>query len=707
MFRKRHPLLPVCCLILLLQAGCGGGTRTQGDHRQDTMHTHTNRLIGETSPYLLQHAHNPVDWHPWGEEAFARARAERKLVLVSIGYSSCHWCHVMERECFENDSIAALMNEHYVCIKVDREERPDVDQVYMTAVQLMSQRGGWPLNCFTLPDGRPVFGGTYFPPEQWTRVLRDLHATWVADPGRVEQYAERLHTGVREAGLIQPGTTAEAFDPRVLEGMVQAMDSTFDNVDGGADRAPKFPMPNNYQFLLRYAWATDRADLKAHVELTLHKMALGGIHDQVGGGFARYSVDGIWKVPHFEKMLYDNAQLISLYSQAYQATGHQLYRDVVERATGFVERELCSAEGACYSALDADSEGEEGRFYVWTRAELEAVLGKDMPFAEAYYNIDGAAAWEHGTNILLRTDADEDFAARTGRTPEEVRTTAARVNARLLEARSKRERPALDDKSLVSWNALMVTAWCDAYEVFGEQRWLANAQRTMQLLLTACRRPDGGLWHSYKDGKASINAYLEDHAFMLEALLALYGVTFDEAYLRTARDIAAYAIAHHLDEATGMFWFTSDLDPPLIVRVTEVHDQVIPASNSAMCKALFMLGHLYDDQRLIAISDRMLRNMLPGMPAQPSAHSNWGMALMMRTLPWYEVAITGPGALALRRDFAPHYIPNRMFLGTTTGSKLPLLAEKPLSAPAGIFVCEHKTCRLPVTRVEDAMALMR
>jgi uncharacterized protein YyaL (SSP411 family) len=704
MFRSPRSLLPACWLVLLLAAGCGSDTT--GVQRQDTMHAHTNRLIHETSPYLLQHAHNPVDWHPWGEEAFAKARAEKKLVLVSIGYSSCHWCHVMERECFENDSLAALMNQHYVCIKVDREERPDVDQVYMSAVQLMTQRGGWPLNCFTLPDGRPVYGGTYFPPQQWAQVLRDLHATWTDDPARVEQYAARLHEGVRQNGLITPNEAPAPFDRRDLERMVQVMDSSFDNVDGGADRAPKFPMPNNYQFLLRYAWATGRPDLKAHVELTLRKMALGGIHDQVGGGFARYSVDGIWKVPHFEKMLYDNAQLISLYSQAYQATGEALYKEVVQRAIGFVERELMGPDGACYSALDADSEGEEGRFYVWTREELQRTLGSDMPFAEAYYNIGGAGAWEHGTNILLRTEEDEAFAARTARSLEDVRNTAARVNARLLEARNTRERPALDDKSLVSWNALMVTAWCDAYEVLGEQRWLANAQRTMQLLLTMCRRPDGGLWHSFKDGKASINGYLEDHAFVLEALLALYGVTFDEAYLRTAREIAEYAVAHHLDEATGMCWFTSDLDPPLIARQMEVHDNVIPASNSALCKALFTLGHLYGAERLIAISDRMQHNVVPEMTTHPSGHSNWAMALMMRTFPWYEVAITGPDALALRKAFGPHYIPNRMFLGTIQGSTLPLLAERTGHGITRIHVCENKTCRIPVNTVNEALAQM-
>jgi uncharacterized protein YyaL (SSP411 family) len=697
---------PIIALLgsAALAHGCHG---TGNEHATalETMHAHTNRLIGSSSPYLLQHAHNPVDWYPWGDEAFEKARAEHKLVLVSIGYSSCHWCHVMERECFENDSIAALMNDRYVCIKVDREERPDIDQIYMAAVQLMTGRGGWPLNCFTLPDGRPVYGGTYFPPQQWVQVLNDLSTTWKTDTAKVEAYAKRLHDGVKQSDLIEVNTDRSDLSRRDLARMVQVMDSSFDSIDGGSGHAPKFPMPNNYEFLLRYAWLAKDAALKAHVDVTLHKMALGGIYDQVGGGFARYSTDAIWKVPHFEKMLYDNAQLVSLYAQAYQATKEPLYREVVEGTIGFVERELMSAEGACYSALDADSEGEEGLFYLWSEEELKSTLGAELPFARKYYALDDRGKWEHGKYILLRPVDDATVARETGMSPVEVRAKAKRMNALLLAERSKRVRPALDDKSLTSWNALMVSAWCHAHEALGNDEYLRSAERTMRLLLDKCHRADGGLWHSYKDGKATINGYVEDHAFMIEALIALYQNTFDETWLNHARDLADHTIAHYLDPATGMFFFTSDLDPPLIARKFEVTDNVIPASNSAMCRALHTLGELFDNAEYSAISAKQLNNVYPQLDRYPSGFSNWAQAVLPRVFPCYEIAITGPDALRLRQEFTPHYLPNRVFMGTTSTSTLPLLQEKSIGGST-IFVCENKVCRLPVTTVAEALKLM-
>ena len=670
------------------------------------MATHTNRLIHESSPYLLQHAHNPVDWYPWGEEAFAKARAENKLMLVSIGYSSCHWCHVMERESFENEAVAAVMNEHFVCIKVDREERPDVDQVYMTAVQLMTGRGGWPLNCFALADGRPVFGGTYFNPQQWTKVLEDLNGTWQRDPQRVVAYAEQLRTGVAAQGLVDPPEETAEFDRSDLEGLVNAWSTTFDKVHGGPDKAPKFPMPNNYEFLLRYAFLTHDEELKQHVALTLDKMALGGIFDQVGGGFARYSTDVLWKAPHFEKMLYDNAQLVSLYSQAYQAFGNPLYKAAVERTLAFIEREMTSPEGAFFSALDADSEGEEGLFYVWQKDELERVLGTEYDLAAAYYNVGGAGLWEHGRNILLRRMPDKDFAAEFGISEPELEERTAAINARLLAARKDRTPPGLDDKSLTSWNALMISGYCDAYEVFGRNEWKERAIASMELLLAKCKRDNGGLWHLYKDGKASINGYLEDYSFTTEALLDLYGTTFEERWLNEAHSLAEHAIRHFHDAGNGMFHFTSDLDPALIARPIELNDNVVPASNSSMAKALFRLGQLFDDQRYLDLSDRMLRTMVPRMAGYPAGHSNWAELMLAHVFPYAEIAITGPEALALRAQFAPHYLPNRQFLGSTTTSELPLLKGKTLPGST-IFVCENKTCRLPVPTVKEALLELR
>lgn len=669
---------------------------------KDTARRHTNRLAQESSPYLLQHAHNPVDWYPWGEEAFAKAREERKLMLVSVGYSSCHWCHVMERECFEDEALAKLMNANYVCIKVDREERPDVDQVYMTAVQLMTQRGGWPLNCFTLPDGRPIYGGTYFPPAQWSKVLTELHTTWQSDPERVMEYATRLTKGIASTDLVEPASPDAELSQDQLSDMLAKWEPLMDHTYGGPDKAPKFPLPNNYEFLLRYARLSKDRALEQHVELTLDKMALGGIFDQVGGGFARYSTDVLWKVPHFEKMLYDNAQLVSLYSQAYQAFKKPLYRDTVERTLEFLFREMHGTDGAFFSALDADTEGEEGKYYVWTKDQLMAVLGPDYDLAAAFYNVNERGHWEHGNHILLRHTDDVGFATEFGIGESELKERVAGINSRLLEARNKRPRPGLDDKALTSWNALMVKGLCDAYEAFGKAEWLAEAERTMELLLSTCRRSNGGLWHSLKDGKASINGYLEDYCFCLEALLALYSVTCNERWITEAQALAEHAIRHFHDKTSGLFHFTSDLDPPLITRPRELHDNVIPASNSSMAKALHILGTLLDEEHYLAISRHMLVTMADNMTGFPSGHSNWAQLMLMHVFPCPEIAITGPDALRLRGEFSEHYLPNRIFLGSTMRSELPLLKDKFLPAST-IFVCVDKACQLPVPTVAEAL----
>ncbi|HMQ76756.1 MAG TPA: thioredoxin domain-containing protein [Flavobacteriales bacterium] len=701
-------LLPGCAALLLSAGGCGGGgTDDPGSMNDSTAHRHTNRLVHESSPYLLQHAHNPVDWYPWGQEAFDSARAQNKLVLISVGYSSCHWCHVMERESFENDSIAELMNERFICIKVDREERPDVDQVYMGAVQLMTGRGGWPLNCFALPDGRPVYGGTYFAPAQWRQLLQDLGTTWAQEPDRVRSYADRLQQGIAELDLVVLNEDPAPFSRKELDRFVDAWEKQFDNEHGGPDRAPKFPMPNNYLFLLQQAWLTNDPALKAHVKLTLDRMARGGLFDQVGGGFARYSTDVLWKVPHFEKMLYDNAQLVSLYSQAWKAYGDPEHRRVVERTLAFLEREMRSPEGAYFSALDADSEGEEGRFYVWTEEELRTVLGTDHELAMKLYAVGGEGLWEHGRNILLRPVDDSTFAQRNGMDPAALRTRIDAINTKLLEARAGRERPGLDDKALVSWNALTVQAYADAYEALGTPAYLEQAKRTMALLLGRCRRPDGGLWHSYKNGKATINGYLEDYCFTIEALLALYGVTFDEAHVREAEKLAEYAIAHFHDSTSAMFHFTSDLDPPLVARRKEVNDNVIPASNSSMAKGLFLLGHLLDRPRYLALSEQMLQNVKGQMDSYPGGYSNWALLMQAHVFPFHEIAITGPDAQALRLGFGRHYVPNAVFLGGPAASTLPLLEGKLLPGASTIYVCQNKTCRMPVGTVDEALRQLR
>ncbi len=669
-------------------------------------HKHTNQLINATSPYLLQHAHNPVDWYPWGEEAFEKAKQEDKLVLISIGYSACHWCHVMERESFENEEIAALMNEKFVCIKVDREERPDVDQIYMTAVQLMQQRGGWPLNCFTLPDGRPMYGGTYFPPDSWKDLLNQLHNVYETDSMKVIEYADNLTNGIQQSELLPKVEGEVAFEPSQLANMVDQWKSGFDNKEGGPNRAPKFPLPNNYQFLLEYYHHTKDEQLLEHIELTLDKMAYGGIYDQVGGGFARYSTDVLWKVPHFEKMLYDNAQLVSLYAEAYQATGKMLYKQVVYETLEYIAREMTAKEGAFYSALDADSEGEEGKFYVWSEEELKTLLGDDFEVTKDYYNVNAKGKWE-GHYILLRKDSNEEVAQKHGLTTDELAQKITSIKATLLKARESRIRPGLDDKSLTSWNALMLKGYVDAYQVFDEQAFLDAAEKSAQFILHQQRRTDGGLNHSYKAGKSTINGYLEDYCFTIEALIALYEATFDEKWLYEAKQLADYTIDHFYDEATGLFYFTSDVDPPLIARKTEVSDNVIPASNSSMAKGLSLLGHYFDNERYNAIAQQMLKNIYQYMPNYGSGYSNWGLLAMQYTYPFYEVAITGKEVHDRRKELNAYYVPNKMLIGSIKESKLPLLEMKLMKGQTTIYVCQNKVCQLPVTAISEALKQMK
>ena len=672
-----------------------------------TKHAHTNRLIDETSPYLLQHAHNPVDWYPWGDEALAKAKAENKLILVSVGYSACHWCHVMERECFEDEEVAALMNKNFVCVKVDREERPDVDQIYMNAVQLMNQRGGWPLNCFTLPDGRPIYGGTYFPKDNWMGLLDQLHQVFTNDSAKVYEYATRLTEGIQQSELLPKRAEAISYTPELLHNAVSAWKKQFDQKEGGPNRAPKFPLPNNYQFLLHYQQMSGDDQLMEHITLTLDKMALGGIYDQAGGGFARYSTDALWKVPHFEKMLYDNAQLVSLYAQAYQATGDALYKEVVYETLSFTERELMSEEGVFYSALDADSEGEEGKFYIWTKDELKEMLGEDFDFAKDYYNINPTGFWEHGNYILLRQEKDETYADGHGMTVAEVKASANRVKEKVMAVREGRIRPGLDDKSLTSWNALMLKGYVDAYLVFGEERFLEVALRNADFILNKQQREDGGLNHSYKAGRSTINGYLEDYCFTIEAFLSLYEATFDEKWLERAKQLADYTIAHFYDETSGMFYFTSDIDPPLIARKTEVNDNVIPASCSSLAKGLFLLGHYYDNADYRAYADQMLRNIHDQIPGYGSGYSNWGILHLWNSYPFHEVAMVGADASTRRTELMAQYLPNKLLIGSRGESALPLLEGKFVEGETMIYVCENRVCQLPVTSTEEAIKQMR
>lgn len=661
-----------------------------------------NRLINQSSPYLLQHANNPVDWFPWGEEALSKAMTENKLILVSIGYSACHWCHVMEHESFEDEEVAEIMNKYFVCIKIDREVRSDIDQIYMNAVQLMTGAGGWPLNCFCLPDQRPIYGGTYFRKNDWKNLLKNLAEFWKKKPDEAIEYAVRLTDGIQQSENVIKKVGSVEYTVQDLLSIFEPWKRSFDLVDGGFNRAPKFPMPNNWQFMLRYAHLMKDDAAHTAVRVTLQKMAFGGIYDQIGGGFARYSVDGKWHVPHFEKMLYDNAQLVSLYSEAYQYTPDSLYKDVVYESLAFIERKLTSPEGGYYSALDADSEGVEGKFYTFTKSELIEILGDDADWFCNYYQVTEAGNWEEEhTNILMRKFDDTVFASELGIDTSELKTKIDVLKSKVLLARSSRVRPGLDDKILAAWNGMMLKAYTDAYRVFGEEKFiekaLKNADFIFQKLFINNR-----LQRVYPfDNDDWKGAFLDDYAFIIEALIGLYEVTFEEVYLKKAKDLTDISIIEFYDPESGMFYYTSASGEQLIARKLELMDNVIPASNSVMANNLFKLGHFFDDQTYLDMSDQMLRNIHPNIKTYASAYSNWASLLMYKIFGLYEIAITGSASDGKRKEIEKYYIPNKILLGGTTGT-LPLLNDK-WHAETKVYVCRNKTCLLPVKEVIDAI----
>jgi len=664
-----------------------------------------NRLANSASPYLLQHANNPVDWYPWVTEALQKAKDENKLILVSIGYSACHWCHVMEHESFEDEQVAAVMNEYFVCIKVDREERPDVDQIYMSAVQLMTGRGGWPLNCICLPDQRPIYGGTYFRKNDWVSLLFNLADFYKQKPKEAEEYAVKLTDGIRQYESVKFIDSQPEYTKEDLETILKNWERYFDRVEGGIGNAPKFPMPNNWQFLMRYAFLMQDDDVAQQVKLTLHKMAFGGIYDHIGGGFARYSVDEHWHVPHFEKMLYDNAQLVALYSEAAVWRYDPLYLQIVDETILFVKRELTSPEGGFYSALDADSEGVEGKFYTFTKDEIEKILGPDADLFCIYYHVTDDGNWEEEeTNVFFRKEADQQLAEKLGLSEIDLVSKINILRDKVLEERSKRVRPGLDNKILTSWNGLMLKGLCEAYRVFHKPEYLELALQNAQFITDNMIDADGRINRIYnkknQHGSTPV-AFLDDYANLIDAFIALYEVTFDEDWLQKAKALTDRAIKHYYDNETGVFYFTAADDEQLIARKSEIMDSVIPASNSAMANNLKTLGLLFDNEYYAEISAQLLRNVVGQIAKYGSSYSNWCSLLLNEIFSINEVAIVGDQAETLRVEMEKKYIPNKIILGGTKGS-LPLLQDK-FAASTRIFVCKDKTCGLPSENTEEAL----
>ena len=665
------------------------------------MEDYTNDLINETSPYLLQHAHNPVNWVAWSDDAFERAKKENKLVLISVGYSACHWCHVMEHESFEDKEVAALMNKFFISVKVDREERPDVDQVYMTAVQLMTQQGGWPLNCFCLPDGRPIYGGTYFPKDQWIHILKSLHFTFQNDFEKVEEYASKLHEGVQRAELIQKNETEIQFNIEKLRELVFRWSKLFDGINGGDSKAPKFPLPQNYLFLLEYATQMDDQKVMEHVCLSLDKMAMGGIYDQVGGGFARYSVDMLWKVPHFEKMLYDNGQLIELYSKAYRITKSPLYKRVVDETVQWLEREMIADRGGLYSALDADTEGEEGKFYVWSERELAETLTNDFNWASDYFEMGYLSDWE-GNKVLMCSQTDEIFLKEKGWTEVFFDQELKKLKKRLLNIRSERVFPGIDDKVLTGWNAMTVKGLAHAAVIFDEPRYLDLGREIITTLLN--NQWDGNqLKRNFKNGYSTIDAFLEDYAHMIDGLIALHQADLEENWINAAVSLTEKAIQEFSDEKSGMFFFT-DSRSNLIARKMEINDNVIPSSNSVMAHNLFALGSLTGRMEWINRAEQMMYNVYDGMEMYGSGYSNWAMLLQRMITGQKEVVFAGNNVDEAISEFRGQIDIPFLLARVTESSTLSISQGRHSTDDLIIYVCEKGVCSLPVKSVAEAIS---
>lgn len=672
------------------------------------MHKFTNRLIESASPYLLQHAHNPVDWFEWGPEALEKARKEDKPILVSIGYSSCHWCHVMERESFENEPIAETMNELFVCIKVDREERPDIDAIYMDAVQALGVNGGWPLNVFLTPEQKPFFGGTYFAPPMWTQILRNIHTAFRQNRDTIENSAEELRLHLLRSDVQrfkQPTTNLSVRED--IDTIYKKLSAGFDDVWGGMDKAPKFVMPSVWHWLLRYYHLTNDQSALNHITLTLKKIAMGGIYDQVGGGFSRYSVDAHWFVPHFEKMLYDNAQLVELYSEAYAITRDEEFKTIVYETFEWLKREMTNAQGGFYSALDADSEGVEGKFYCWTKEELDTILGDDAHLINSFYSVSQQGNWEHGMNILIRNTPTEQFISEHNLSAVDWNKKLASIKQTLLNRRTPRIRPGLDDKVITAWNAMMICGLARAYQVFGDTKFLDAAIANIQFIennLTG----DGHFLRSWKNKASTVPAFLDDYAYLVAAYCELYQSTFDESWIQKANALMKFTIINFFDEHDGYFHYSAKNAEKLIATKKEIFDNVIPASNSVMARNLLHLGSMLDNNDWKNLGTTMISDLSAIIKAEPNYMSNWAIGLAEFEQGLAEVVMVGKDAEAKRKEFHGHFSPFALVLGTTRQSELPLVADKKptKNIESPIYICYGNSCKPPVSSVHEALHLV-
>lgn len=676
-------------------------------------HKHTNALIKENSPYLLQHAHNPVNWQPWEDETLEKAKSENKLLIISVGYAACHWCHVMEAESFEDESVAEIMNADYINIKIDREERPDVDQAYMNAIQLMTGSGGWPMNVIALPDGRPVWGGTYFRKDQWKSSLSQIAALFKKDPEKLHEYADKLETGLKQMQLIPGNFQDEEFSREDFIPILKKWEQGFDHEYGGTRHAPKFIIPSNFEFLLRYSEHNKDRELKKYVVQSLNKISYGGIYDPIGGGFSRYSVDTKWHIPHFEKMLYDNAQLVSLYSHAFSAIKDNWYGEVVKQSLEFIKENLTDATGAFYSSLDADSlnpdgKMEEGAFYCWEKPELKKLLKDDFELFSDYYNINSFGKWEDEKYVLIRTLSDSEISEKYQISVQELLQKKKNWQKTLKKYRNKRDKPRLDDKQITSWNAMMLSGYLDAYKALNIPEYLETALKNAHFILERLVQTDGSLHHSFKNGKSRINGYLEDYALVIQAFLNLYQVTLDKNWLEKSKDLIIYSLDHFYDNKVNMFYFTSNTDRPLITRNMDYTDNVIPSSNSVMAKNLFLLSKYFENEDFLNTAKKMISKIRGQITEYPQGHSNWLDLKLNFSYPFYEIVVTGENAVAIINKLNSSYLPNSIIDGTTKEDSFsPLSKNRFKTGEDLIYVCTDGTCQLPVHSIKECLKLIK
>ncbi len=700
-----------------------------------------NRLQHETSPYLLQHATNPVDWHTWSDEAFQLARSTDRPVIVSIGYATCHWCHVMERESFESEAVAAYMNQHFVCIKVDREERPDVDQIYMDAVQAMGVGGGWPLNVFLLPDGRPFYGGTYFPPTpmhqrpSWSEILQRIAQVYQTNKTGLLDNAVRLtermtrmdDAFVNRFQKEKENNSHKNTIPYHIYNAFHSLKAQFDTEYGGFGAPPKFPQTTSVKFLLDYYYFSGDKDALRQAELSLQAMLNGGIYDQIGGGLSRYSTDSEWLVPHFEKMLYDNALFINVLTQVYAYTNNEVYKETIEQTLEYVQREMTAPEGAFYTAQDADSEGEEGKYYVWTKAEIDELLyneNKNVANIEnnadlynnfcVYYDITNAGNWEG--NIILRKKnifIQNNENTKLDTQPNEKKHIFANYKVKLLAEREKRIKPLRDEKILLAWNALMTTAYCKSYIILQKKDYKTAALQNMAFILQAFiaeQTDSDALFHTYKDGKRQHLAFLDDYAYLIESLINLYHISFDTQYLYLALRYTDYVIQNFADPQSPAFFYTDKAQAELIVRKKDWYDGALPSGNATMANNLLKLSVYFERADLKTRAELMVQQLQAAVEQYPLSFAKWAEAMVLLAYPIWEIAILGKNAENIATELLQKNIPNLLIMASNAPNEDFILTQNRYPKAENetyIYMCRNNVCHKPVTNLENLLKFIK